>query len=211
MLTFDLKRGVDYRKVFPKLFQTPPFEKGLWLKKSFFLGRILFGKKSSVINYCLIKSHIWPLALAASIAHLLNWELAEMDGPFIKIHIKNWAFPIFQRGSPGGAKLLNNRFCKRVLINAKKNLGSSGLGCFYLFKLLSIAHLLNWELAEMDGPFIKIHIKNWAFPIFQRGSPGGAKLLNNRFCKRVLINAIFLVVVALATQAKWIELRSAEE
>ena len=95
----------------------------------------------------------------------------------------------------------------------KKNLGSSGLGCFYLFKLLSIAHLLNWELAEMDGPFIKIHIKNWAFPIFQRGSPGGAKLLNNRFCKRVLINAFFFggVVVALATQAKWIELRSAEE
>ena len=66
-----------------------------------------------------------------------------MDGPFIKIHIKNGAFPIFQRGSPGGAKLLNNRFCKRVLINAFFFFGSSGLGCFYLFKLLSIAHLLN--------------------------------------------------------------------
>ena len=45
----------------------------------------------------------------------------------------------------------------------------------------------------MDGPFIKIHIKNGAFPIFQRGSPGGATLLNNRFCKRVLINAIFFL------------------
>ena len=43
-----------------------------------------------------------------------------MDDPFIKIILEHWAFPFFQEGSPGGAQLLNNRFTKRGLINAKK-------------------------------------------------------------------------------------------
>ena len=42
-----------------------------------------------------------------------------MDDPFIKILLEHWAFPFFQEGSPGGAQLLNNRFTKMGLINAK--------------------------------------------------------------------------------------------
>ena len=42
-----------------------------------------------------------------------------MANPFIKLLLKYRGLTIFQEGSPGRARMLNNRFVKRVLINAK--------------------------------------------------------------------------------------------
>ena len=43
MLAFDLKRGVDLRKVFPNLFQDPPIlNRGLIKEKFFFEGGFFF-------------------------------------------------------------------------------------------------------------------------------------------------------------------------
>ena len=46
-----------------------------------------------------------------------------MAGLFIKLLLKYWGLTIFQEGSPGRARMLNNRFVKRVLINAQNFLG----------------------------------------------------------------------------------------
>ena len=46
-----------------------------------------------------------------------------MAGPFIKLLLKYRGLTIFQEGSPGRARMLNNRFVKRALINAKNFLG----------------------------------------------------------------------------------------
>ena len=55
-----------------------------------------------------------------------------MANPFIKLLLKYRGLTIFQEGSPGRARMLNNRFVKRVLINAKNFFGG-GPGCVFLF------------------------------------------------------------------------------